>query len=70
MTTVMEGAMSEMCNLGEGVLEKGRAEGREETIVTTIRSIMENLGLTIKEALKAAGVPSGEWDKYTTLLNK
>lgn len=74
MTRTMEQEVSVMCNLSKGVMEKGiakgRAEGRAEGLLTSIRSLMETLGLTIEQAMAALQVPENEQKKYRELLQR
>ena len=48
--------------------EKGMAEGREKAIVTAVRNVMKNMGMTAEQAMKMMGVPDSEQIKYKTLL--
>ena len=55
-----------MCNLSKGVRDKGREEG----ILSSIKSLMETLGLTIEQAMAALKVPESEKQKYMDLLER
>lgn len=72
MTSELESEVSTMCNLSQGVEEKGRQEGRQEGIVEgillSLRNAMKNRGMPIEEALDMLGVPKGDWQKYRQLL--
>ena len=82
MTRTMEQEVSVMCNLSKGVLEKGiakgmakgRAEGRAEGIakntLSSIKNLMETLGLTVEQAMAALKVPENEQQKYLGLLER
>ena len=58
--------MPAMCNLSKGVEEKGVAKG----ILTSIKNLMETMGLTIEQAMAALKVPEGERQKYMDLLER
>ena len=66
----MECEVSAMCNLSKGVMEKGRAEGLANGILTSIKNLMETMGLTIEQAMAALKVPEGERQKYMDLLER
>lgn len=50
-----------MCNLSKGV-----AKG----ILTSIKNLMETMGLTIEQAMAALKAPEGERQKYMDLLER
>ena len=76
MTETLEGEVSEMCNLSQGVLAKGREEGIQQgiqqgmkqgwdqAIVRSARSLMKKTGWSVDEALSALEVPEAERDGY------
>ena len=76
MTETLEGEVSEMCNLSQGVLAKGREEGIQqgiqqgmkqgwdEAIVRSARSLMKKTGWSVDEALSALEAPEAERDGY------
>ena len=78
MTQEMEMEVQNMCNLSEGVWErgmekgvmKGREEGRTETLAGNLRSLMRSLNLTIEQAMAALNVPESDRPKYKELLKK
>ena len=73
MTQTMEREVSTMCNLSQGVMkkgmEKGRAEGVAETTLTSIKNLMETLGLSVDAAMAALKVPEVDRPKYSKQLN-
>lgn len=80
MTQQIDEEMENMCNLSQGVMEKGirkgRAEGRAEGVekgivkghAKDIKSLMETLSLTVEQAMAALKVPENERQKYRDLL--
>ena len=66
MTQTMEREVSVMCNLSKGVREMGRADG----ILSSLKNLMETMGLTIEQAMAALKVPEGERQKYMDLLER
>lgn len=60
VTDEYEEKVSEMCNLSVGVREKGREEGRVETLVSAVRDMNETLGLTPDATLDALHVTGEE----------
>ena len=65
MCTAIEEMRRESMEQG---MEKGIAEGREKAIVTAVRNVMKNMGMTAEQAMKMMGVPDSEQIKYKTLL--
>ncbi|MBR1553710.1 MAG: hypothetical protein IJ631_06860 [Schwartzia sp.] len=53
-----------MGSLAEGIAERARAEGKEKTILATIRNLMETMNLTAKQAMDAMKIPASEQRKY------
>lgn len=70
MTQTMEREVSVMCNLSKGVMEKGIAKGMTDAILTSIKNLMETMGLTIEQAMAALKVPEGDRQKYMDLLER
>ncbi|MCD8098619.1 MAG: Rpn family recombination-promoting nuclease/putative transposase [Lachnospiraceae bacterium] len=48
--------------------EKGLAEGRADTILESIRNLMETLKLSADQAMEALKVPAGEREKYRAMI--
>lgn len=40
-----------MCNLSQGIRQKGRVEGRFEARLESIRALMENVGASSEQAM-------------------
>lgn len=66
MTQELESEVSEMCNLSEGVEQKGIAKG----IITSIRDLMESMGWSIEQAMDALQIPTEERNDYLNMLKK
>ena len=49
-------------------LEEGREEGRESTLVASIRNMMSKLKLSAEEAMDTLDIPKNERSKYMTML--
>ena len=49
-----------MCVRDNEKRAEGREEGREETMVSNIRQLMQNLGLSLQKALDALGITDSE----------
>ena len=47
---------------------EGRAEGREDERVNNIRSLMDSLKITARQAMDALRIPADEQDRYTKSL--
>lgn len=78
MTQELEREVSEMCNLSEGVeqkgiakgIAKGRTYGIVEGIATSIRNLMESMGWSIEQAMDALQIPMEERNDYLNMLKK
>lgn len=78
MTQELEREVSEMCNLSEGVeqkgiakgIAKGRTYGIVEGIATSIRNLMESMGWSIEQAMDALQIPTEERNAYLNILKK
>ena len=66
MTQKLEREVSEMCNLSEGVEQKGIAKG----ITASIRNLMESMGWSIEQAMDALQIPTEERNGYLNMLKK
>ena len=66
-----------MCNFSQGVwdkgmkagMEAGRKEGAAQTMLNSIKNLMETLGLTIEQAMSALKVPDADRPKYLERLD-
>ena len=78
MTQELERGVSEMCNLSEGVeqkgiakgIAKGRTYGIVEGIATSIRNLMESMGWSIEQAMDALQIPTEERQTYANMLQR
>lgn len=76
MTQTLEGEVRYMCNLSQGVLEKGvakglqqgMAQGENRAMLTAIRNLMETLGVTSDKAMDALKVPEADRAQYKEQL--
>jgi len=64
MTREIEEEVSEMCNLGMAV----ETMGKEEMLLSNIRSLMETLKLTAEQAMDALKIPKVDQEKYQKKL--
>ena len=68
MTREIEEEVSEMCNLGMAVEAMGIEKGVEKTMLASIRSLMETLKLSSKQAMDALKIPEADQKKYEEKL--
>ena len=67
-----------MCNLSQGIEEKGRikglmegrAEGMAEERLSAIRNLMASMGWPAEQAMEALQIPEAERQTYAALLQK
>ena len=73
MTETLEAEVQAMCNLSQGVEEKGRirgrAEGRTEGIAASIKSLMDSMGWSMEQAMAALKISEEDRSQYAKLLN-
>ena len=50
------------------LFDQYRRQGREEGELHMIRNFMQELHLTVEEALKAARIPQEDWEQYQKQL--
>ena len=70
MTETLEAEVETMCNLSQGVEEKGRIKGRAEGLLSSIRNLMASMGWSAEQDMDALRIPSGDRPKYADLLQK
>lgn len=66
MTETLETEVQAMCNLSQGVEERGRTKG----LLTSISNLMTNTGWPLEKAMEILGVPETDRSKYADLLQK
>lgn len=70
MTETLEAEVHQMCNLSQGVMELGRAEGRAEGLLASIRSLMASMGWSLEQAMDALRLSEDDRAKCADLLQK
>ena len=55
-----------MCNLSKGVREMGRADG----ILSAIKNLIKNMGVSAEQAMSVLEIPEAERQKYMDLLER
>ena len=68
MTQEIESEVQTMCNVSQGVLEKGVQKGTEETLLKALRNLMKNGNQSAEQAMALLGVPVNERSKYREML--
>lgn len=72
MTKEIEEEVLEMCNLGMAVelkgVNRGIAQGREQSLLESIRNLMKNLKLSAEQAMDALGIPKDDQAHYAAML--
>ena len=64
MTQEIESEVQTMCNVSQGVLEKGE----EKATLKLIRNLMESMGQTVEQAMAVLRIPADEQERYKELL--
>ena len=74
MNEDMEMEVRQMCNLSKGVenrgIRKGIIQGREEEKLSSIRSLMKKLNLTLEQAMDVLDVPKSEQENMRICLER
>lgn len=72
LTRQLEGRMSEMCNLSQGVLEKGLEKGLEQGLerkeLENIKALMENMKISAEKAMELLNTLPENKAKYLEML--
>ena len=63
MTKEINEEVNEMCDYSNYVEKKGIEKGRNETLIKTVESAMQNLNLGLSEACKALNISLEEYQK-------
>ena len=63
-----------MCNLSEGVenrgIEKGMAKGEAKGVLDSLHNLMDSMNWTIEQAMSALKISDEDRQKYQELLSK
>jgi hypothetical protein len=65
-----EGGQKTMCKIWEEVRDEGVAKGEEKATVELIRSLMNNLNLSIEQAFEALDIPKGKREVYRKAISE
>ena len=57
-----------MCNLSQGIRQKGRAEGRVEGLLESIRALMENVGVFMEQAMNMLEISEKSREELARLI--
>ena len=68
MTEHLERGVSEMCNLSNGIEEKGFQQGIEQGTLSSIKNLMESMDWSLEQAMDALKLSGEEREKYLSSL--
>ena len=68
MSQAFEEEVSQMCNLSEGVEQKGIQKGMQRALTESIKNLMDTMNMTAKEAMDALKIKEEDRSQYTELL--
>ncbi|MCD7855180.1 MAG: hypothetical protein LUG66_06160 [Clostridiales bacterium] len=57
-----------MCNISYGIRNDSEKIGTEQTTVSLLKNAMNNLHLTLEQALTGLGIPESDYQKYRSLI--
>ena len=78
MTVEFEKEVSTMCNLSQGLIEKGiqegieigKKQGEENMLIKSIKNLIEKAGWTAQEAMTVLGIDPNMYDVYLRKLQE
>ena len=70
MTQTLESEVRVMCNLSQGVMEKGMEKGKMDGLSTAIKNLMANTGWSLEKAMETLGLSEAERTKCADMLQK
>ena len=74
MTQSIEGEVEKMCNLSQGIenrgIRKGRKEGRREEREELLKNLMKTTGWSLKQSMEALKISSEEEERFKKLLEE
>ncbi len=70
MSSKLKGEISDMCNLSEGLIRKGKMEGIIENTVASLKNLMETMSISFERATQLLKVPEKDIDMYKELVEK
>lgn len=59
-----------MCNISMGILEEGIEKGRSEGMLGAVRSLMDTMKLSARQAMAALKIPEDEYGKYEQMIEQ
>lgn len=76
MSEPEEKEVARMCNLGQGLVAKGLAEGLEkgleqgafQAMLSSVKNLMANVGMSAAQAMDVLEIPAAERDRYFSAL--
>ena len=76
MSEPEEKEVARMCNLSQGLVEKGMAEGLEkgleqgafQAMLSSVKNLMANVGMSAAQAMDVLEIPAAERDRYFSAL--
>ena len=66
VTDSIKREVSQMCNLSQGIVEKGIEKG----LLKSISSLMKTMNLSPEKAMEALEIPKSSWPQFIELLEK
>ena len=70
MTKELESEVSKLCDLSQGIEQKGIEKGIKEGILSSIQNLMESMGWTKEQAMEALKIPEAEQALYSGILKE
>ena len=70
MSESLEEEVAKMCDYSVYLEQKYKKKYTEEGIYTSLCSLMKNMKINLREAMKLLNVPESEYEQYSKMLNK
>ena len=70
MTSDLDEEAMDMCNLSEGVFNRGFSDGVDRATIEYVINIHKKIGKSIQECLELIGVPEDKYETYTRMIEE
>ena len=73
MSERVEEEVAQMCNLSQGIVEKGMEKGMEKgafnATLASLRRLIANAGMSAEQAMNVLEIPAAERPRYLAAMN-
>ena len=69
MSERVEEEVAQMCNLSQGIVEKGMEKGAFNATLASLRRLIANAGMSAEQAMNVLEIPAAERSRYLAAMN-